>query len=163
MICTSRGEIRVVSFVARKRSGPRLGGHGVNMSHHLLIVEDDEGLREGLRRNFEFEGYRVSTAPDGHTGLAAALSLRPDLVILDIMLPRMDGFEVCRRICESENKPAVLILTVRRSAVDRAKGFEMGADDYLVKPFSLQELSRRVKVILEHRSPPAPLGGMGKR
>lgn len=130
------------------------------MDHHLLIVEDDDGLREGLRRNFEFEGYRVSTASDGVAGLDAALSLKPDLVILDIMLPRMNGFELLRRIRDSDCHPAVLILTVRRSEADRAKGLEMGADDYLVKPFSLRELSNRVRAILGERASPRPSGAI---
>ncbi len=129
------------------------------MSHHLLIIEDEEGLREGLRRNFEFEGYRVSTAADGVGGLEAALTLKPDLVILDIMLPAMSGFEVCRHIRRSGLDPSVLMLTVRRSEADRAKGLRMGANDYLVKPFNLQELSSRVKALLERRSSPDPSDG----
>jgi DNA-binding response OmpR family regulator len=129
------------------------------MSHHLLIIEDEEGLREGLRRNFEFEGYRVSTAADGVVGLEAALTLKPDLVILDIMLPAMSGFEVCRRIRGSALDLCILILTVRRNEADRAKGLRMGADDYLVKPFNLQELSSRVKALLERRSSPDPSDG----
>jgi len=123
---------------------------------HLLIIEDQEGLRQGLTSNFEFEGYRVSSAADGLAGLGLALSARPDLVILDVMLPRMNGFDVCRRLRESGIRTPVLMLTVRRQEADRVRGFEMGADDYVLKPFSLEELSARVRALLR-RSQPASL------
>ncbi|HJS72948.1 MAG TPA: response regulator, partial [Vicinamibacteria bacterium] len=110
---------------------------------HLLIVEDDEGLREGLRRNFEYEGYRVSTAADGIAGLEAAVSLAPQLLILDVMLPGLNGFDVCRRLRAGGATTPILLLTVRKEEPDRVLGFDVGADDYVLKPFSVQELSGR--------------------
>ncbi len=115
---------------------------------HLLIVEDDEGLREGLRRNFEYEGYRVSTSSDGPSGLDAAISLAPHLVVLDVMLPGLNGFDVCRRLRASGSNALVLMLTVKKEEPDRVLGFEVGADDYVLKPFSIQELSGRVRALL---------------
>lgn len=126
------------------------------MSQHLLIIEDEEGLRQGLSRNFEFEGYRVSSVADGVAGLELALSTRPDLVILDIMLPRMNGFDVCRRLRESGARTPVLMLTVCREETDRVRGFEMGADDYVLKPFNLEELSARVRALLRRSQPASP-------
>jgi DNA-binding response OmpR family regulator len=107
---------------------------------HLLIVEDDEGLREGLRRNFEYEGYRVSTASDGPSGLEAALSAEPHLVILDVMLPGLNGFDVCRRLRLPVERacPHAHGAEGRARARPRLRG---GADDYVLKPFSIQELS----------------------
>jgi DNA-binding response OmpR family regulator len=115
---------------------------------HLLIVEDEEGLREGLRRNFDYEGYRVSTASDGPSGLDAAISLEPHLVILDVMLPGLNGFDVCRRLRAAGSNALVLMLTVKKEEADRVLGFEVGADDYVLKPFSVQELSGRVRALL---------------
>ena len=115
---------------------------------HLLIVEDDEGLREGLRRNFEYEGYRVSTAADGVAGLEAAVSLAPQLLILDVMLPGLNGFDVCRRLRAGGATTPILLLTVRKEEPDRILGFDVGADDYVLKPFSVQELSGRVRALL---------------
>ncbi len=126
------------------------------MSKHLLIVEDEEGLRQGLRMNFEFEGYRVSSTSDGVAGLESALSLKPDLVILDIMLPRMNGFEVCRRVRAAGLSFPILMLTVKRDEPDRVRGLEIGADDYVLKPFSVLELSARVKALLRRSQPHPP-------
>jgi two-component system alkaline phosphatase synthesis response regulator PhoP len=122
---------------------------------HLLIVEDDEGLREGLRRNFEYEGYRVSTAADGIAGLEAAVSLEPQLLILDVMLPGLNGFDVCRRLRAGGATTPILLLTVRKEEPDRVLGFDVGADDYVLKPFSVQELSGRVRALLR-RSQASP-------
>lgn len=115
---------------------------------HLLVIEDEAGLREGLRMNFEFEGYRVSAAEDGIQGLELALSLMPDLVILDIMVPRMNGYDICRRIRSAGLDVPVLVLTVKKEEKERVLGFEVGADDYVLKPFSIRELSARVKALL---------------
>ncbi len=120
---------------------------------HLLIVEDDEGLREGLRRNFEYEGYRVSTAADGLAGLEAAVSLDPQLLILDVMLPGINGFDVCRRLRAGGATTPILLLTVRKEEPDRVLGFDVGADDYVLKPFSVQELSGRVRALLRRSQP----------
>jgi DNA-binding response OmpR family regulator len=126
------------------------------LNQHLLIIEDEEGLREGLSRNFEYEGYRVSAAADGVAGLDLVLSAQPDLVILDVMLPGMNGLEVCRRIRQAGVQIPVLMLTVRRQEVDRVRGFENGADDYVLKPFSIQELSARVRALLRRSRPALP-------
>jgi DNA-binding response OmpR family regulator len=115
---------------------------------HLLIVEDDDGLREGLRVNFEYEGYRVTTADDGLNGLDLALSTKPTLLILDVMLPGMNGFDICRRIRTAGRTFPILMLTVRRSESDKVKGLSLGANDYVGKPFSLAELSSRVTDLL---------------
>ena len=98
------------------------------MSQHLLVIEDDAGLRGGLKMNFEFEGYRVSAAEDGIAGLELALSLMPDLVILDIMLPRMNGYDICRRIRSAGLDVPVLLLTIKREETERVLGFEVGAE-----------------------------------
>jgi two-component system response regulator MprA len=118
---------------------------------HLLIVEDDDGLREGLRVNFEYEGYRVTTAAEGRRGLELAVSSRPSLMILDIMLPGMNGLEVCRRVRTAGLTFPVLMLTVRRSETDRAEGLRSGADDYVGKPFSVKDLSERVRSLLRQK------------
>ena len=120
---------------------------------HVLIVEDDDGLREGLRVNFEFEGYRVTTAAEGLHGLELALSAKPSVLILDVMLPGVNGLEVCRRIRTAGLTFPVLMLTVRRSERDRAEGLLSGADDYVGKPFSVKDLSERVKSLLHHNQP----------
>lgn len=127
---------------------PGRNTESLEASPHLLIVEDDDGLREGLRVNFEYEGYRVTTADDGLNGLDLALSTKPTLLILDVMLPGMNGFDVCRRIRTAGRTYPILMLTVRRSESDKVKGLSLGANDYVGKPFSLAELSSRVKDLL---------------
>ncbi len=114
------------------------------MSYQILVVEDDRTLRETLTYNLEREGYTVKTADNGHTALELARTWQPDLVILDIMLPGMDGLEVCRRIRQEHATP-ILMLTARADEIDKIVGLEMGADDYMTKPFSMRELLARVK------------------
>jgi two-component system, OmpR family, response regulator MprA len=121
---------------------------------HILIVDDDSRVTSALRRTLAYEGYQVSTALDGEGALAIARAKSPDLVILDLMLPGIDGFEVCRRLRAADEGIAVLMLTARDAVVDRVAGLEIGADDYLVKPFALEELLARVKALLRRRSPP---------
>ena len=116
----------------------------------LLVVEDERPLVETLRFNLELEGYRVRTAEDGVEGLSMAKALQPDLVLLDLMLPRMDGLEVLRGIREHSQAP-VLLLTARTSEADRVKGLDLGADDYITKPFSLAELKARVRAHLRRK------------
>ncbi|GAB4110913.1 MAG: response regulator transcription factor [Roseiflexaceae bacterium] len=122
----------------------------------ILLVEDDITLAETLRYNFEREGYTVLMANDGVVGLERARRDRPDLVVLDIMLPRLDGFSVCR-ILRQESDTPVLMLTARQDEVDRIAGLELGADDYVAKPFSLGELLARVRAILR-RTDRQPIG-----
>ena len=120
------------------------------MSRTLLVVEDERPLAETLRFNLELEGYRVRTAEDGVEGLSMARALQPDLVLLDLMLPRLDGLDVLRGIREHSQAP-VLLLTARTSEADRVRGLDLGADDYITKPFSLAELEARVRVHLRRK------------
>ncbi len=113
----------------------------------ILLVEDETVLAETLRYNLEREGYEVLTASDGVQGLDLARGSQPDLLILDVMLPRLDGFSVCR-ILRNESTLPILMLTAKNDEFDRIAGLEIGADDYVVKPFSLGELLARVRAIL---------------
>jgi DNA-binding response OmpR family regulator len=117
------------------------------MAESILIVEDEISLQETLAYNLKKEGYLVETAGDGRSALESARRLKPDLLILDIMLPEMDGFEVAR-ILRKEMTSAILMLTARDDVIDRVVGLEIGADDYLTKPFSMRELMARVKAQL---------------
>ena len=117
------------------------------MPEKILVVDDEPTIRETVAYNLENAGYEVITAGDGPVALEAARTQSPDLVILDIMLPGMDGFEVCR-ILRKEMTTPVLMLTARDDEIDRVVGLEVGADDYLTKPFSMRELLARVKAML---------------
>lgn len=118
----------------------------------VLVVEDEQHLAETLRYNLEGEGYRVRTAADGIEGLSLARTLQPDLVLLDLMLPAMDGVGVLRGIREESQVP-VLLLTARTSEADRVRGLDLGADDYITKPFSVAELLARVRAHLRRKRP----------
>ncbi len=122
------------------------------MAHTILVVEDEPDLLVGLRQNLEVEGYRVLHAGDGARGLETAVKEKPDLVILDIMIPRMDGLEVCRQLRARGQTTPILMLTAKSQEVDKVVGLEMGADDYLTKPFGLRELLARVKALLRRAS-----------
>ena len=113
----------------------------------VLVVEDDQTLQEVLKYNLSKEGYEVITACDGEEALEAARARQPDLIVLDIMLPKMDGFEVCR-ILRKESTAPVLMLTAKSEEIDKVVGLEIGADDYVTKPFSMRELLARVKAML---------------
>lgn len=117
------------------------------MPEKILVVEDELSLQETLAYNLKKEGYDVETVGDGHSALEAARKGKPDLIVLDIMLPEMDGFEVAR-ILRKETSTAILMLTARDDEIDRVVGLEVGADDYLTKPFSMRELIARVKAQL---------------
>jgi len=117
------------------------------MPKKILIVEDEQSLIETLEYNLAREGYQVETAGDGEAAIESARSWKPDLLVLDIMLPRIDGFEVCRILRKETNTP-ILMLTARDEEIDRVVGLEMGADDYLTKPFSMREFLARVKALL---------------
>jgi DNA-binding response OmpR family regulator len=114
----------------------------------ILVVEDEPNMVAGLRDNFEFEGYEVITASDGVEGLRAALEESPDVVILDVMMPRLSGLEVCRQLRAKRASLPIIMLTARGQEVDKVVGLELGADDYVTKPFSIRELLARVKAIL---------------
>lgn len=117
------------------------------MAEKILIVEDEVSLQETLSYNLRKQGYEVETVGDGPSALEAARRLKPELILLDIMLPGMDGFDVCR-ILRNEMSTPVLMLTARDDEIDRVVGLEVGADDYLTKPFSMRELIARVKAML---------------
>ncbi|HEY8740650.1 MAG TPA: response regulator transcription factor [Candidatus Dormibacteraeota bacterium] len=116
----------------------------------VLVVDDDASIAASLRRALLYEGYAVTVASDGHAALLRAQSDRPDLVILDVMLPGIDGIEVCRRIRAEDDVP-VLMLTARDATADRVTGLDSGADDYLVKPFAYEELLARVRALLRRK------------
>jgi len=123
------------------------------MNAQILIVDDDSRVTGALRRTLAYEGYQVSVAGNGEQALMVARTKPPDLVILDLMLPGIDGLEVCRRLRSAGDSIAVLMLTARDAVVDRVAGLETGADDYLVKPFALEELLARVKALLRRHNP----------
>ena len=122
----------------------------------VLVVEDDDRLAAAIRRALAYDGYRVTVVADGSAGLEALRSNAFDLVVLDLMLPGVDGLEVCRRLRAAGDRTAVLIVTARDAVPDRVAGLDAGADDYLVKPFAHEELLARVRAVL--RRGPAPTG-----
>jgi two-component system response regulator MprA len=117
-------------------------------SSTVLVVEDDRAVRDALRRALELEGYRVLTAGDGQAGLDLVAEARPDAVILDVMMPTLDGLSACRRLRARRDRTPVLILTARSEIPDRVSGLDAGADDYLAKPFDLEELFARLRALL---------------
>lgn len=123
------------------------------MSEHILVVEDDQGIADTLSRGFIFEGYRVTVAYDGQDALISARDQMPDLVVLDWMLPDLDGLEVCQRLRAASDVP-ILMLTAKDSIPDRVQGLDAGADDYLVKPFAFDELLARIRALLRRAGPP---------
>ncbi len=114
----------------------------------ILIIEDEGAVREGLVDNLRFEGYEVLCSENGASGLEVFVAEKPDLVILDVMMPGLDGLEVCRRIRAVESNTPIIMLTAKCSEVDKVVGLELGADDYLTKPFGMRELFARVKAVL---------------
>lgn len=125
------------------------------MTTRVLIIEDDEAILRFLRRGLAYEGYIVDTAVDGQSGLALARDHPPDLVVLDWMLPGMDGLEVCRRLRAGGSVP-ILMLTAKDAVHNRVQGLDAGADDYMVKPFDLDELLARIRALLRRASPARP-------
>src|SRR5438046_4433370 len=121
---------------------------------HVLVVDDDAKIAAALRRALIYEGYQVEVAPDGHIALARARDRMPDLAILDIMMPGIDGLEVTRRL-RAEGDVPILLLTAKDGMADRVKGLDSGADDYLVKPFAYEDLLARVGALLRRRAPRA--------
>jgi two-component system alkaline phosphatase synthesis response regulator PhoP len=119
---------------------------------HILVVDDEAHLAQGIRENLEAEGYRAQVAHDGRAGLAQVREQHFDLVLLDVMMPNMDGLELCAQMRREGLQTPVLFLTVKNDPADRVRGFEAGGDDYLAKPFHLQELLLRVAAILRRSS-----------
>jgi DNA-binding response OmpR family regulator len=123
----------------------------------VLIVEDDLAILRGLKDNLVAESYEVLTASDGEAGYRTIREQKPDLVILDLMLPRMSGYEVCRKLRQDGDAVPILMLTARGEEADRVLGLDLGADDYVTKPFSVRELLARVRAIVRRAHPPKPL------
>jgi DNA-binding response OmpR family regulator len=121
------------------------------MAEKILVIEDDPSILRGLQLNLGMEGYLVRSAGDGETGLALARTERPDLVLLDVMLPRMGGLDVVREIRKEDPDLPVLILSAKGQELDKVAGLQLGADDYIVKPFGLKELLARIDAVLRRR------------
>jgi DNA-binding response OmpR family regulator len=119
----------------------------------VLVVDDDKAVRESLRRSLEFNGYAVSLASDGAEALAGISGIGPDVVVMDVMMPRLDGIETTKALRQAGNDVPVLVLTARDAVGDRVEGLDAGADDYLTKPFALQELLARLRALLRRRPP----------
>jgi two-component system response regulator MprA len=117
------------------------------------VVDDEPALRQALHRALTFEGYEVRTAPDGQSALDMLLSDAPEAILLDVAMPGIDGLEVCRRIRAAGDRTPILMLTARHATADRVAGLDAGADDYLVKPFALEELLARLRALLRRASP----------
>ena len=119
----------------------------------ILVVDDDRAVRESLRRSLEFNGYQVKLASDGAQALEAIIADRPDAMVLDVMMPRLDGLEVARRLRSTGDDLPILVLTARDTVSDRVSGLDAGADDYLPKPFALEELLARLRALLRRAVP----------
>ncbi|HEX8034356.1 MAG TPA: response regulator transcription factor [Ktedonobacterales bacterium] len=154
-------------MIERSTSSAQPGkpGAGDDTRPKVLVIDDEQGIVDFIRLGMRYEGFRVEDASNGITGLDLALRLRPDAIILDIMLPGIDGLEVCRRLRESEATADVpiLMLTAKDEVRDRVAGLEVGADDYLTKPFSFEELLARVRALLRRQRRIAAAGGPGGR
>ncbi|MCT2582942.1 response regulator transcription factor [Actinophytocola gossypii] len=118
----------------------------------ILVVDDDRAVRESLRRSLQFNGYQVDLATDGQQALESITAERPDALVLDVMMPRVDGLEVCRRLRGTGDDLPILVLTARDTVSDRVAGLDAGADDYLPKPFALEELLARLRALLRRRN-----------
>ncbi|GAA2018253.1 MULTISPECIES: response regulator transcription factor [Nocardioides] len=119
-----------------------------------LVVDDDRAVRESLRRSLQFNGYDVAVATDGAEALAVIGATSPDVVVMDVMMPRLDGIETTRALRQAGNDVPILVLTARDAVGDRVEGLDAGADDYLTKPFALQELLARLRALLRRAVPP---------
>ena len=119
----------------------------------VLVVDDDRAVRDSLRRSLEFNGYEVVLAADGAEGLVAVGSQHPDVVVIDVMMPRLDGIETTRALRAAGNDVPILVLTARDAVGDRVEGLDAGADDYLTKPFALEELLARLRALLRRVVP----------
>lgn len=123
----------------------------------IIVIEDDRAILRGLKDNLEFESYEVLTATDGEQGYRLIREHHPDLIVLDLMIPKMDGYELCRKVRSDGMAVPILMLTARSEKMDRVHGLDIGADDYVTKPFSVPELLARIRAILRRAQPPAAL------
>src|SRR5438093_12214524 len=146
---------RKLKFNQQSNGGPNITETNTVKKTRILIVEDEPAMVAGLRDNFEYEGYEVISAVDGVEGLDRALSEKPDLVVLDVMMPRMSGLDVCKQLKLKQPSVPIIMLTARGQEIDKVVGLELGADDYVTKPFSIRELMARVKAVLRRVSPQA--------
>lgn len=129
---------------------------------HILVVDDDQAVRDSLARSLHYSGYEVTTATDGVDALAKLSSIRPDAVIMDVMMPRLDGLDTTRSLRATGNDVPILVLTARDAVGDRVDGLDAGADDYMAKPFSFEELQARLRALtrrLRPENPDSPPGG----
>ena len=132
----------------------------------ILVIEDEPAILAGIKDNLELDDYTVLTATDGQEGLKLALAEDPDLVLLDVMMPRMSGFDVLRKLREHRIRGSVILLTAKKAEQDKVKGLRLGADDYVTKPFSVVELLARVQAVLRralHRPDRLAADGLGDR
>jgi two-component system response regulator MprA len=135
-------------------TGPAPGSpSGAPNTPRVLVVDDDRAVRESLRRSLEFNGYAVALAADGAEALAGIGNLAPDVVVMDVMMPRLDGIETTKALRAAGNDVPILVLTARDAVGDRVEGLDAGADDYLTKPFALQELLARLRALLRRAAP----------
>ena len=137
-------------------STPLNSPNGSEKKTKILIVEDEPAMVQGLRDNFEYEGYEVISAGDGAAGLELALNENPDLLVLDVMMPKMSGLDVCKQLKAKKPTIPIIMLTARGQEIDKVVGLELGADDYVTKPFSIRELMARVKAVLRRVSTQSP-------
>jgi len=126
----------------------RLGGVAVET---ILVIEDDPAISLGLQKNLRYEGYKVITANRGDEGLEVALERQPDLIVLDVMLPNLSGFEVCKTLKRNEVDIPIIIISAKDQEIDKIMGLDLGADDYLTKPFSIRELVARINAVLRRK------------
>ncbi|MGQ1785779.1 MULTISPECIES: response regulator transcription factor [unclassified Saccharicrinis] len=128
----------------------------------ILVVEDEPDMVMGLKDNLEFEGYEVDVALDGEDGLSKILSSKYNLVLLDVMLPKLSGFDVCKKARKSNVQTPIIFLSAKGEELDKVIGLESGADDYITKPFSLRELSARIKAVIRRSSTPVDKGNIAQ-
>ena len=123
----------------------------------IIVIEDDVSILRGLKDNLKFEGYEVQSATDGHEGLKLAMDGSPDLLLLDIMLPGINGYDICRKVKEQKPELPIIMITARGKEVDKVAGLDLGADDYLTKPFSIPVLMARIRAVLRRVVNAAPV------
>jgi DNA-binding response OmpR family regulator len=127
--------------------------NGGTKQHLIAVIEDDESVRKGLVMNLELEGFKVVTAVDGEEGLKVVREHKPDMIVLDVMMPKKDGLQTCKELRNSGNSTPLILLTARSAEVDKVLGLELGADDYLAKPFGMAELMARIRALLRRSNP----------